>query len=415
MPATYERKDCRLCRSTDLVRVMNFAPTPPGNQFLTLEESEQEEVTFDLYVMHCQNCTHLQLGVVVDPEILFQRDYKYVSGTSPVFVQHFKDYAGWILDTYGIAENGLVVDIGSNDGTGLRCFKDLGYRVLGVDPATEIAKEATAQGIPTWGEFFNSQVVKKICDLHGRAAFITSHNTCAHVDDLEDLMRGVQMLLADDGVFVFEVGYAVDVYDHAYFDTIYHEHVDFHSVKPLVMFFDRLDMTVVDVVRVSTQGGSIRVAVRKKSSPNLQISDRVQACLNLEREKRFQDPGTFLEFSQRIDKIGAELRQSLNELLGAGKRIAAYGAPTKSTTLLTHFGIGRDQIEYIVDDNPKKQGLVSPIHHIPVVSNDVLKSDPPDFLLILAWNFAEPIMANNHEFAQRGGQFILPMPEVKVV
>ncbi len=415
MPATYKRNDCRLCRSTDLVRVMDLAPTPPGNQFLTVAESAQEEETFDLYVMHCQNCTHLQLGVVVDPEILFQRDYKYVSGTSPVFVQHFKDYAAWILDEYGIAENGLVVDIGSNDGTGLRCFQDLGYRVLGIDPATEIANEATAQGIPTWAEFFNTQVAKKVCDEFGQAAFITSHNTCAHVDDLENLMRGVLLLLADDGMFVFEVGYAVDVYDNAYFDTIYHEHVDYHTVKPLVMFFDRLDMVVVDVVRVNIQGGSIRVAVRKKSNQKLQINHRVQVCLNLEKEKHFQDPNTFLEFSRRINDIGVDLRRTLNELLDSGKRIAAYGAPTKSTTLLTHFGIGRDHIEYIVDDNPKKQGLVSPIHHIPVVSHDVLDRDPPDFLLILAWNFAEPIMANNQEFAQRGGRFILPMPEVKVI
>lgn len=413
MSSTYKRKDCRLCRSTDLVRVIDLTPTPPGNQFLKPEEAQQPEETFDLFVMHCQNCSHLQLGIVVDPEILFQRDYKYVSGTSPVFVRHFQEYAEWVCREYGIAAGGLVVDIGSNDGTCLRCFKELGFPVLGVDPAIEIAAEATASGIPTWAEFFDGGIAARIAAKHGKAAFITSHNACAHIDDLESVMRGVEALLDDDGVFIFEVGYAVDVYDNAYFDTIYHEHVDFHTVKPLVMFFERLGMAVVDVVRVPTQGGSIRVVVRKKTLPDLEVHDRVEACLALERARRFDDPETFREFARRIDRVGTELRHTLEAFLAEGKRIAAYGAPTKSTTLLTHFGIG-DKVEYIVDDNPKKQGLVSPLHHIPVVSRETLEESPPDYLLILAWNFAEPIMEMNRDFAGQGGRFILPMPDVKI-
>jgi len=415
MPNTYERKDCRLCRSHDLIRVIDLTPTPPGNQFLTPEEAQEPEETYDIAVMHCQNCTHLQLGTVVDPEILFQRDYKYVSGTSPSFVRHFQEYAEWVCTEYGIEKGGLVVDIGSNDGTCLRCFQDKGYAVLGVDPATEIAQQATADGIPTWAEFFNADIAGRVKAEHGKAAFITSHNACAHIDDLESVMRGVEALLADDGVFIFEVGYAIDVYDNAYFDTIYHEHVDFHTVKPLVMFFDRLDMAVVDVARVPTQGGSIRVVVRKKSHPDLAVHERVEACLALERKRGFDDPETFRAFSRRIDAVGAELRKELAALLADGKRIAAYGAPTKSTTLLNHFRIGRAEIEYIVDDNPKKQGLVTPLQHIPVVSQETLKNNPPDYLLILAWNFAGPIMEKNRDFAAAGGRFILPMPEVKII
>jgi hypothetical protein len=250
---------------------------------------------------------------------------------------------------------------------------------------------------------------------HGKASLVTSHNACAHVDDLEGLVRGVAMLMADDAVFIFEVGYAVDVYDNAWFDTIYHEHVDFHTVKPLTMFFDRLGMVVVDVERVTVQGGSIRVVVRKKSTGAAAVSDRVQTCIDAEKARKFDDPETFRGFARRIDGIGAELRKTLDEIRGEGRRIAGYGAPTKSTTLLTHFRIGKDRVAYIVDDNPKKQGLVSPVHHIPVVSPDVLRRDPPDYLLILAWNFAQPIMAKNREFADGGGRFILPMPVVKIV
>jgi SAM-dependent methyltransferase len=415
MPASYERKDCRLCRGTNLVRVITLADTPPGNRFLTLEEAQHDEQTFPLYVMHCQDCTHLQLGVVVDPKILFQRDYKYVSGTSPVFVQHLRDYAKWAVDTYRIEAGGLVIDIGSNDGTALRCFEELGYRVLGIDPATEIANAATANGIPTIADFFDSKLATRLRAEHGPAAFITSHNVCAHVDDLEDLMRGVGLMLDDDGVFVFEVGYAVDVYDNAWFDTIYHEHVDFHSVRPFVGFFDRLGMAVVDVHRVDVQGGSIRVVVRKKTSRGLRAHDRVRACLAAEEQRKFSDPETFRRFAKRIEDIGADLRGVVARLKAEGKSIAGWGAPTKSTTLLTHFRIARDDLRYIVDDNPKKQGLFSPLLHIPVVSADVLKTDPPDYLIILAWNFAASIMKRYQWFADGGGKFILPMPQAKIV
>jgi len=415
MPESYERKDCRLCRGENLEQVITFAPTPPGNQFLTPEEARRGEQTYPLYVMHCQDCTHLQLGVVVDPRILYQRDYKYVSGTSPVFVQHFHDYARWARDTFAIKQGGLVVDVGSNDGTALRPFEALGYRVLGVDPATEIANEATAKGIPTIADFFDSALARRMLAEHGPAAFVTSHNVCAHVDDLEDFMRGVEILLEDDGVFVFEVGYFVDVYDNAWFDTIYHEHVDFHTVHPLIGFFDRLGMAVVDVWRVNVQGGSIRVAVRKKAFGAVRPSERMQACLDAEKARRFDDPDTFRRFARRIEAIGAELRQVIGALRREGKSIAAFGAPTKSTTLLTHFGLQRDDLAYIVDDNPKKQGLVSPLLHVPIFGPSELRERPPDYLLILAWNFAPAIIAKNAAFAAAGGRFILPMPEVKIV
>jgi SAM-dependent methyltransferase len=395
--------------------VITFEPTPPGNQFLTPEQAQHEEQTFPLYVMHCQNCTHLQLGVVVDPRILFQRDYKYVSGTSPVFVQHFRDYMKWVCAEYELADGGLVVDVGSNDGTALRPFQELGYRVLGVDPATEIANDATAKGIPTIADFFDSRLARRVLAEHGPAAFITSHNVCAHVDDLEDLMRGVELLLADDGVFIFEVGYAVDVYDNAWFDTIYHEHVDFHTVRPFMGFFDRLGMAVVDVQRVNVQGGSIRVVVRKKAFHDVRASERVLDCLAAEKQRRFDDPETFRRFADRINQIGAELRSVIAGLRAQGSSIAAFGAPTKSTTLLTHFKIARDDLRYIVDENPKKQGLLSPLLHIPVVSPDVLREERPDYLLILAWNFAPSIMARFRSFAEAGGKFVLPMPKVQIV
>ena len=416
MSGTYERKDCRLCGSYKLERVIDLAPTPPGNQFLRLDELQFEDKLYDLFVMHCQDCAHLQLGMVIDPEILFQRDYKYVSGTSPVFVQHLKDYCEWSIDRFEIPNAGLIVDIGSNDGTGLRCFKDKGYEVLGIDPATEIAAEATKLGIPTWDEFFCIEIAEKVSKKFGKADFITSHNACAHIDGLEGVMKGVEHLLKDDGVFVFEVGYAMEVYKNAYFDTIYHEHVDFHTVKPLVLFFERLNMVVIDVIQVDVQGGSIRVAVKKKNNKSLlEITSNVQDCVDLELETGFNNSQTFRDFSERIRLVGQNLRNTLREIRSNGQSVAAYGAPTKSTTLLTHFGIGKEDINYIVDDNLKKQGLFSPVKHIPIVSKENLVENPPDYLLILAWNFANSIMEKNSGFSENGGKFILPMPEVKII
>ena len=414
MPETYERSDCRLCRSTQLEPVIELTPTPPGNQFLTADEMQVREEIYDLTVMHCGTCSHLQLGLVVDPEILYRKDYKYVSGTSPVFVQHFADYADWVSTVHNLTPGGLVVDIGSNDGTCLRAFKDRGFDVLGVDPATEIAAEATANGIPTWGEFFAPEVADRIVAEHGHAALVTTHNACAHIDDLEGVVLGAKHVMDDDGLFVCEVGYAVDVYDKAYFDTIYHEHLDYHTVGPFQAFFARLGMRLVDVLRLPVQGGSIRLVVRKsigKSSPHRRVAEALQ----LEANRGFDDPDTFRAFSRRVADVGAELRRVIRDLVANGARVAAYGAPTKSTTLLTHFGIGRNEISYIVDDNPKKQGLFTPLTHIPVVDPLRLTADRPDYMLLLAWNFAEPIMAKNQEFAAAGGRFILPMPDVQII
>jgi hypothetical protein len=191
--------------------------------------------------------------------------------------------------------------------------------------------------------------------------------------------------------------------------------VDYHTVKPFIGFFDRLGMAVVDVQRINVQGGSIRVVVRKKAFGAVSPSERVHACLTAEKDRKFDDPATFRRFAERIDRIGAELRGVLSELRAKGDSVVGYGAPTKSTTLLTHFKISRDDIAYIVDENPKKQGLFSPLLHIPIVEPDALQKERPDYLLILAWNFAPSIMARYKAFADRGGKFILPMPQVKIV
>jgi len=265
-PACIRRLDCRLCNSRDLTLVLSLAHTPPANAFVRASQRTKRQQTFPLDVFLCEACGHLQLLDVLDPITLFQ-DYVYVSGTSSTFVSHFEGYAEHIIRGYQLAGRSLVVDIGSNDGTLLRFFKNAGMRVLGVDPALEIAHKATESGIHTLATFFTSDVARRLrCD-YGPARVITANNVFAHIDDLADIVVGVKTLLDTDGVFAFEVSYLVDVYEKLLFDTIYHEHLAYHSVKPLVNFFRVNGMELIDIQRVETHGGSILGILQHSDGP----------------------------------------------------------------------------------------------------------------------------------------------------
>lgn len=403
-----------MCDSDQLQRVVTLTPTPPGNNFLREEALGQPEPTYPLDLYFCNVCHHVQLGHVVDPTILYQNDYTYVSGTSSRFVDHLRTYASDMIERFTLLPGSFVADIGSNDGTCLRFFQNRGMRVLGVDPATQIAARAAQAGIETIGEFFSFELAVRLREQYGPANFITSHNACAHIDHLDQVIQGVHHWLADDGVFVLEVGYLLDVYENVWFDTIYHEHVDYHSVSPFTRLFERMGMEALGVQRVSPQGGSIRVFAQRANGPR-KPDGSFEALVKLEREAGLDRPETFVEFGRRIDEVGGRLRTLIQGLKASGKSIAGYGAATKATTLLSHFRIGRDELDFIVDDNPLKQGLFSPASHIPVVSPAELTRKQPDYLLILAWNFAEPIMEAQRSFSAQGGKFILPMPDARIV
>lgn len=409
----YFRDSCRLCGGKSLQRVIELSPTPPGNDFVAGTDCDWSQTFYPLEVYYCNGCAHVQLGHVVDPEILYRRNYSYVSSTSAVFVDHLRQYAAHMREAFDLAPGSLVVDIGSNDGTALGFFQDAGFRVVGVDPATEIAQLARNRGIETECEFFGSAHAGEWCEKYGPAQLITSHNACAHIDDLRDVVEGVKLWLADDGLFVIEVGYLLDVYENAWFDTIYHEHLDYHSLAPLVAFFSDLHMQVIDVQRVSPQGGSIRV-VTQRAGGSRKVHKCVSELMALEKRVGLDRAETFEAFGDRINLVRQQLRELVGGLKAEGKSIAGYGAPTKATTLLTHFELGT-VLDFLVDDNPLKQGLYSPGHHILVVSASEMYERRPDFVLILAWNFAESIMQQHERFRSEGGKFILPMPEPRVV
>jgi SAM-dependent methyltransferase len=377
---------------------------------------------FMLDLWRCRPCGHVQLGLAVDPARLF-RNYVYVSGTSPSFVKHFEEYAAHLIDQDLIQQDQLIVEIGSNDGTLLHQFKKRGYElVCGYEPATKIAEQAwKTYQVRTYADFFNettaSYLMLSSASPVSEANLVIANNVFAHVADLQGLTRAVRNILAEDGVFVFEVSYLVDVITKCLFDTIYHEHLDYHSVYPLTQFFVEHGLRLYDVERIDTHGGSIRCYVDREKRP---VTYRVDACLQDEESLGLVPNGdspydamiAMKAFQSRIISLGNVLRGKIDVLRAEGKKIIGYGAPAKATTLMYEFGLTKNDISHIVDDSPWKQGLLTPGLNIPVVPASSLAEIEYDYILILAWNFADNIIA---KYRGKPCTFIVPIPELREV
>ena len=398
---------CRVCTGKNLQKVLSLGSTPPANAFV--KDLKQPEQFFPLELSFCNDCGFVQLTHVVSPELLF-KDYVYVSSTSPVFVEHFRDLAAAVINRFKLPQNSLVVDVGSNDGVLLRPFKDKGMKVLGIDPAEKIAAMAAKGGIETLPVFFNPAVAKDIAKTRGKAKVVTATSVFSHVDDLDGFVTGVRELLAGDGVFVIEVYYLYELLEKNLFDTIYHEHLSYFTAATVSKLLKRLGMEVFDVEETDTRGGSLRVFAQKSGGTN-KIEASVGKFTAMEAAKKLSDAATYVEFSKKIENNKQKLKELLHELKSKGKRIVGYGAPAKGNTLLNYFGIGPETLDYIVDDSPWKQGLYTPGTHIPVVSFDELQKRRPDYILILAWNFAESIMKKCAGFSS----FIIPVPKPQIL
>lgn len=420
------RPDCRLCASPLKRSVLQLEPTPLANEFL--QPGDVREELFPLYLVECMACGHVQLPVVVDPERLF-RNYVYVSGTSPTFVEHFRRYADEVSQAHNLQEGDLVVEIGSNDGTLLRWFQQKGLRVLGVDPAAQIAGRATEQGIETLPFFFRETLAEHIVGKYGQAQLVVANNVFAHADDLAAIVRGVKKILAPrheaggppnwgGGVFIFEVQYLRDMLDGGLFDMVYHEHLSYHDVGPLSQFLRRHGLILKDVERVSTHGGSIRCTAehiyedRTDQDPvyGRRFPSVLHACL--EEQKR-PVASLFSSMQQQIADRGFLLRTYLHSARMKGKTVGGYGAPAKATTLMRQFKIA-GLIDNVMDDSPWKQGLCMPGSSIPVVSP---YQTNPDVLVLFAWNFAEPILAKLRAAGFFDGHrvAVVPLPDFKEI
>ena len=332
-----------------------------------------------------------------------------MTGTSPIFVRHFQSYAEDVIRRFHLKSGDLVVEIGSNDGTLLRFFKQAGMRVLGVDPAKTIAEKASASGIETWPEFFNQTVASRILETHGPAATVCANNVFAHIDDLQGVVQNVREILSQRGVFVFEASYLLDVYENIV-DTIYHEHLDYHRVASQIAAWAEF----IEALRVDAHGGSLRGIAQKRGGPYRQVPS-VKELAGKEADAGLDCVDTFRDFARRIDQRKQELALLLKEIKGQGKKVAGFGAPAKATTLMHHFGLGKDVIDFIVDSSPMKQGLFTPGLHVPILPPKSIQERKPDYILILAWNFAPSIIESLQPYRNAGGRLIIPLPEVRIV
>jgi hypothetical protein len=406
------RDNCRLCASQRLELVLPLKASALADSYVPARQLSEHQEKFPLDVFLCLDCGHVQLLDVVDPRILFS-NYLYVTSVSLGLLDHFKKYADEIIGRVSPPPGSLVIDIGSNEGALLKNFKAYSLRVLGIDAAQNIAAAATAAGIETIADFFSAELAGKVKQKHGPAALVTANNVFAHSDALPDMVDGIRELLSADGVFIFEVIYLVDVLEKFTFDTIYHEHLCLHSVKPFQRFFQQHGMELFDVQRIRTKGGSIRGFVQLTGGPRA-ISSSVEQLIALEEKSGFHAPAVFHAFNSKLETLKSELVKLLRDLKQQGKSIGGYGASATVTTLIHHFEIG-DLIDFIVDDDKLRQGLFSPGYHIPVLSAAALTQRNPDYVIILAWQYAEPIIKKNQAYLERGGRFIVPMPKLQII
>lgn len=412
MSIHYRRDTCRLCESKKVEKVVPLEPIPIADNFVTEAELNVKQDLYPTDIYLCLECGHVQLLDVIDPTVLF-RNTLYVTSSSLGLVDHFRRYAQQIKEQFTFSGTPQVIEIGSNEGVLLRAFKDLGFKVLGVDAAQKQAKAATAAGLETLAEFFTLDLARRIRKERGPAAILAANNVFAHNDDLATMANGAEHLLQDDGVFVFEVGYLVDFVEGKLFDTVYHEHLGYHSVKPLAIFLERHGLELISVTRIPTKAGSIRGVAQRRGGPRKKDAS-VAEILALEKKMGLDRPETFKALAAGLEKTREDLRVLMARLSKEGKRVVGYGASPGCTTMLYYFGLQKS-LAYIVDDNPIKHGRFSPAAHIPVMASDKLMKDRPDYVFVLAWIYAKPILARHAGFSGQGGKFIVPLPELVVV
>jgi len=407
MTTTYFRRTtCRLCEQAGLELVLKLGPSPVGDGYVTADRLATPQDSFPLDLCLCTHCGLLQVPDVVAPEILYG-NYLYCTSISLGLAEHFQRYADAILGRLNLHPNSRIVDIGSNDGTLLKCFQKRGMSVLGIDPAAEVANIAKAAGIETITDFFGPALASSIRQEHGSADVVTANNVFANIDDLKGTVAGIRTLLSPDGVFIFETGYMADLIKKNILDNVYHEHISYYSVSPLDIFFRKQGMQLVDIEHVPSKGGSIRGIVQLAAGPR-PVSPNVAAMIRLEQEQGLDTLAPFQAFAENAAAIKATLLATLTELKAAGKTIAGYGASVGVTTLIYYFGLA-PLLDFLVDDNPSRYNLFSPGHHLQVFPSQVLCERKPDYVLVLAWQYAAPIMAKHREYLDQGGAFIHPL------
>jgi SAM-dependent methyltransferase len=407
---------CRSCDNAALANILDLGSTPLANALLKRDDRGRVEPRFPLRLVFCPDCTLVQITETVRPEILF-RDYLYFSSFSDTMVKHAEELVVRLTAERNLGPQSLVLEVASNDGYLLQFYQRSQVPVLGVEPAANIARVAVDRGIPTVCEFFGKSLAERLITEGKRADVIHANNVLAHVAELNGFVNGFRLLLKNDGIVVVEVPYAIDMIDRSEFDTIYHEHLCYFSLTALDHLFRRNGLVIANVERLEIHGGTLRIVAMRADAPGLAKVDRssVEQLLRYEDERNANRLAFYSRFGEKVEQLRDDLVELLRRLKAEQKSIAVYGASAKGSTLLNYFGIGRDMLDFVVDRSSAKQGLLTPGTHLEICSPQRLLDAMPDYVLLLTWNFADEILEQQAEYRRRGGHFIVPVPEVKII
>jgi len=396
---------CRICSSKNLKIILDLGEQPPSNSFLDIDELNSPESKFPLRLFWCKDCYLVQLLDIVDKEYLF-KNYFYMTSASKPIVDHFKKYAQDVYQEFLQEDDSFVVEIGSNDGSLLKEFKKLGTSILGIEPATNLSELANQSNVTTKNTFFSSEVSKEIIKSRN-VSVVIANNVIAHIENLQDLMNGIKILIGNNGVFIFEVPYLVDLIENLEFDTIYHEHLSYFSILPLLKLVKQFGLEIFDIKKQLVHGGTLRIFVSQKD--NYPINNSVKVFLNEEHKLGLDKIEFYHKFSTNVEELKKNLLKLLTQLKKENKSLLGYGAPAKGNVLLNYCGIDTNLLDCIIDTTPLKQGKYTPGMHIPIIPPKNLKNT--DVALLLAWNYESDILLKEKTFRKNGGKFIIPLPK----
>lgn len=408
MPIYRKRNNCRGCGSKKIFKFLDLGEMPLAGGFLSSEKEAKKELKFPLDVYYCKNCGLTQILTIIDPSVLF-KNYFYISSVIKSLSEHFKEYAEFLKKNYLKEDSSKLLEFGCNDGVLLQYLE--GTKSYGIDPSDNVSKIAKKKGLNVRTGFFNQESAKKILKGIGKVDVVTGSNVFAHVDDIHEIVKAAKLILKPDGVFIIEVHYLKDLLDKFQYDTIYHEHLCYYSIKALKKIFSIDDMKIIDVIHLEMHGGGIRVVAANKES-SLRKKKSVSGFLSGEKDINFN---RLKKFGKFCEKHKRQLVSLLGKIKKKNQTIVGYGAPGRGTILLNYCNIGKNFLDYIVDVSPLRAGKLMPGVHVPIVGLQAARENPPDFFLVLAWNYALSILEQEKQLSGKGVKFIIPFPKIRIL
>lgn len=413
----HQNNACRFCHGNNLFKILDFGNVPLAGAFLKNKDFSTEKY-YPLDIYFCKDCYLVQVGCVVSADVLFKENYFFFSSAIGTLVDHFKEFANEIYESFLKGKRRpSVLEIGCNDGVLLKPLSLLGVHTIGVDPATNVVEKIDSEDITIYNDCFTEKLAVRIRAKYGRLDAILSSYSFAHIDDMVDVMKGVKTLLKDDGIFIFEIYYLGTLIDEMQYDMIYHEHMSYYSLKTLMIFLKRFDMDIFDVEYIpGVRSGSVRFYARNTGQSSETISHSVVEMIQYEKKRGFDNLNIFKVYAEKVNETREQLITLLNRIKSEGKTIIGYGASGRGTTIMNYCGIDGKYLDYVVDDAPAKQGFYTPGTHVPIKPWEFsTESGFPDYIVLFAWAFTDEVINKRREYLKQGGKFIIPLPEVRIV